>query len=170
MKRKKGYGARGTRYLNTVKGMSSVLNVIGGVALTFLMVLTICDVVLRYFKRPIAGTYELVAFSGAVVIGFALPFTSWVRQHIFVDSFIAYFSQKTRNGFHVVTRVLCIGLFFIIGWNLFRYGASLYKSGEVSPTLQMPFYPIAYGVGVCCFIECLVLISDIVKIAGGEYE
>jgi TRAP-type C4-dicarboxylate transport system permease small subunit len=167
-KKSSGDGAKGL--LNTVKGISGVLNVVGGVALSFLMVLTICDVVLRYFKRPIAGTYELVAFSGAVVIGFSLPFTSWVRQHIFVDSFIVYFSKKTRNGFHVFTRVLCIGLFFIIGWNLFRYGATLYKSGEVSLTLQMPFYPVAYGVGVCCFIECLVLITDIVKIAGGEYE
>jgi hypothetical protein len=66
--------------------------------------------------------------------------------------------------------LLGIGLFIIIGWNLFKYGANLYKAGEVSLTLQMPFYPFAYGVGVCCFIECLVLISDITKIFGGEYE
>ena len=34
----------------------------------------------------------------------------------------------------------------------------------------MPFYPIAYGVAVSCFIQCLVMVCDIVKIFGGKYE
>ena len=57
------------------------------------------------FKRPIVGTYELVAFSGAVVIGFSMPLTSLVRQHIFVDFLILKFSQKVRNIFNIGTRV-----------------------------------------------------------------
>ena len=39
------------------------------------MSLTIADVVLRVFHKPIVGTYELVALSGAVVIGFSMPHT-----------------------------------------------------------------------------------------------
>jgi TRAP-type C4-dicarboxylate transport system permease small subunit len=127
-------------------------------------------VILRSFRRPIVGTYELVAFSGAVVIGFAVPFTSWVRGHIYVDFFIMRFSQKVRNIFNIATRCLVIWLFLMIGWNLILYGRDLYKSGEVSLTLQMPFYPVAYGIGICCFIQCLVLLCDILKIAGGKYE
>jgi hypothetical protein len=46
----------------------------------------------------------------------------------------------------------------------------LLKSGEVSLTLQIPFYPVAYGIGVACFVQCLVLIGDMMKIKGGEYE
>jgi len=41
---------------------------------------------------------------------------------------------------------------------------------EVSLTLQMPFYPVAYGIGVCCFIQCLVMVCDIVKISGGKFD
>jgi len=111
-----------------------------------------------------------VAFSGAIVIGFAVPLTSWVRGHIYVDFFILRFSQRVRNVFNIATRCLVIVLFFLIGWNLIKYGIDLQKSGEVSLTLQMPFYPIAYGVGLCCFIQCLVLVCDIIKIFGGEYE
>jgi TRAP-type C4-dicarboxylate transport system permease small subunit len=157
-------------FLSKIKGLSRFLNIIAGISLTFLMLLTVMDVVLRTLKRPIVGTYELVAFSGAIVIGFAVPLTSWLRGHIFVDFFILRFSQKTRNVFNFVTRCLVIVLFFLIGWNLIKYGIDLQKSGEVSLTLQMPFYPVAYGVGFCCFIQCLVLIGDIVKIFGGEYE
>ena len=157
-------------FLNKINGLSRFFNVIAGISLTFLMLLTVMDVILRALKRPIVGTYELVAFSGAVVIGFAVPLTSWLRGHIFVDFFILRFSQKVRNIFNITTRCLVIVLFFLIGWNLIKYGMDLQKSGEVSLTLQMPFYPVAYGVAVCCFVECLVLICDVIKIFGGKYE
>jgi hypothetical protein len=65
---------------------------------------------------------------------------------------------------------LGIGIFFLIGWNLIKFGMDLHKSGEVSATLTMPFYPVAYGLAVTCFIQCLVLVCDILKISGGKYE
>jgi len=157
-------------FLKTINGISRFFNIIAGISLTFLMVLTITDIILRGFKSPVPGTYEVVAFAGAVVIGFSMPLTSWLRGHIFVDFFILKFSQKGRDVFNIATRCMVIILFFLIGWNLIKYGIDLQKSGEVSLTLQMPFYPVAYGVGVCCFIQCLVMVCDIVKISGGKYE
>jgi TRAP-type C4-dicarboxylate transport system permease small subunit len=158
------------RFMAKIEGISRFLNAIAGISLIFLMLLTVMDVILRYLKRPIVGTYEVVAFAGAIVIGFSLPFTSWMRAHIFVDFFILRLSQKIRNGFYIVTRILVVMLFFLIGWNLLGYGTDLYRSGEVSLTIQMPFYPIAYGVGLCCFVQCLVLVCDVIKVLGGEYE
>ena len=157
-------------FLRGVEKIAKFFNIIAGISLTFLMLLTIADVVLRGFKKPVVGTYELVAFAGAVVIGFSMPLTSYVRQHIFVDFFILKFSLKVRNIFNISTRCQVIALFLLIGWNMFKYARDLQKSGEVSLTLQMPFFPVAYGVGVCCFILCLVFVCDIIKIYKGEYE
>jgi TRAP-type C4-dicarboxylate transport system permease small subunit len=157
-------------FLNKTRELCRFINLIAGIALSFIMFLTVADIILRSFRKPIVGTYELVAFSGAVVIGFSVPLTSWVRGHIYVDFLILRFSQKVRNIFNIVTRSLGMWLFIMIGWNLISYGMDLRKSGEVSLTLQLPFYPVAYGVGVCCFVQCLVLICDIIKIFGGEYE
>ena len=157
-------------FLSKVKGISRFLNLIAGISLSFLMFLTIADVILRFFRKPIVGTYELVALSGAVVIGFSVPFTSWIRGHVYVDFLILKFSQKTRNILHIITRCLVIWLFLMIGWNLIKYGMDLHKSGEVFLTLQVPFYPVAYALGICCFIQCLVILCDILKILGGKYE
>jgi TRAP-type C4-dicarboxylate transport system permease small subunit len=157
-------------FLKKTRELCRFINLIAGIALSFIMFLTVADIILRSFRKPIVGTYELVAFSGAVVIGFSVPLTSWVRGHIYVDFLILRFSQKVRNIFNIVTRSLGMWLFIMIGWNLISYGMDLRKSGEVSLTLQLPFYPVAYGVGVCCFVQCLVLICDIIKIFGGEYE
>ena len=157
-------------FLDKISRISRLLNVVAGVSLSFLMCLTIADVILRFFGRPIVGTYELVAFSGAVVIGFSIPFTSWMKGHVYVDFLILKFSQKIRNAFNIITRCLVICLFLMIGWNLIKYGIDLRISGEVSPTLHFPFYPVAYGIGVCCFFQCLVFLCDIIKIRGGKYE
>lgn len=158
------------RFLNGVGRLSRYINIIAGMAITFIMLLTVFDVILRYFRKPIVGTYELVAFSGAVVIGFAIPLTSWMRGHIYVDFFTARLPQTLRSIVNMATRSLGIALFLLIGWNLIKVGMDLQQSGEVSLTLQLPFYPVAYGVAFSCFVQCLVLLTDMVKIARGTYE
>jgi TRAP-type C4-dicarboxylate transport system permease small subunit len=158
------------RFVITVTAISGYLNVIAGISLILLMLLTIADVVLRGFNKPIVGTYELVALAGAVVIGFSMPRTSLLRAHIYVDFLIAMFSRTVRNIFNIATRLLVISLLFLIGWNLFEYAGDLQRSGEVSLTLQMPFYPVAYGIGICCFVQCLVMVCDIIKIHGGTFD
>ena len=158
------------RFVKTVTAISGYLNVIAGVSLTLLMSLTILDVVLRGFGKPIVGTYELVALLGAVAIGFSMPKTALVRGHIYVDFFIAAFSRTVRNGFNIATRLLVFLLLFFTGWNLFKYAGDLHRSGEVSLTLQLPFYPVAYGVGICCFVQCLVMVCDLIKIHGGTFD
>jgi TRAP-type C4-dicarboxylate transport system permease small subunit len=157
-------------FVKTVEWISRFLNIIAGAGLTFLMCLTISDVILRFFKRPILGTYELVGLSGAVVIGFSTPLTSWIRQHIFVDFMILKFSQRARNVLNIATRCLVIALFFLAGWNMWMYATDLHRTGEVTLTLEMPFYPIAYGVAICFFVLCLVLVCDIIKIFKGEFD
>lgn len=153
-----------------VERLCKWMQAIGGIALTFIMLLTVADVILRLFGYPIVGTFEMVGLGGAVAMGFAIPITSWMRGHIYVDFFVNIIPKTARNTVNFITRCVSIVLFFLIGWNLFVIAHDYYVSGEVTLTRQLPFYPIAYGLGVCCFIECLVLISDIGKIFGGKYE
>ena len=157
-------------FLNAVSRLSRSINVIAGIAITFIMLLTVLDVILRSFRMPITGAYELVAFSGAIVVGFALPLTSFVRGHIYVDFLVLKLSPRARTICNVLTRCLGMCLFFLIGWNLFKVGMDLHKSGEVSMTLKLPYYPVAYGVASCCFVQCLVMVADIVKISKGVYD
>jgi TRAP-type C4-dicarboxylate transport system permease small subunit len=157
-------------FLAAVKGASSALAAVAGAALAALMLLTIADVVLRILGRPIVGTYELVGLGGAIAIGLSLPLTSWVRGHIYVDSFVAKLPRTPRAILNIATRLLVLGLFLVIGWNLIRYALDLRSAGEVTPTLRVPFFPVALGVGLSCLIECLVMVADIVKIFRREYE
>ncbi len=158
------------RLYSVLLGVNKILSYIGAAALTFMMLLTVADVILRAGGRPILGTYEIVSFSLAIVIGFTIPKVSLDRGHVYMEIVLDKVSKRSKAVLNTFTRILCLILFAIIGYNLFLVGNELITSGEVSSTLKLPFYPIAYGVGVCCFIECFVFIFDIVRIWRGEYE
>lgn len=156
--------------LGTMLRISKFMRIIAGISLTFIMLLTVADVVLRAFGRPIMGTYEIVALSGAVVIAFVLPLTSWQRHHVNVDFLVQRLPDYRKNVVNIVTRCVGIALFLLVGWNTIKIGTTFLEAGETTLTLQLPTYPIAYGVGICCFVESLVLFCDILKILRGEYE
>lgn len=150
--------------------ISRWMNVIAYLALTFIMLLTVTDVILRTVRHPIIGTFEIVQLAGAVVIAFGIPLTSWSRGLIYVDFFINTFPGWAKNTMNILTRVIGIAIFIFIGYNLCGFASDLLKSGEVTPTKQLPFYPIVYSMGMACFVQVIVLIADIIKVMGGKYE
>ena len=55
--------------------MCRFLLLISGLTLAFMLVFTLTDVIMRAFGKPIVGDYEVISFLGAVVVGFAIPYT-----------------------------------------------------------------------------------------------
>jgi TRAP-type C4-dicarboxylate transport system permease small subunit len=156
--------------IGILRFISKILNIIAGIAVTFMMFLTVADVLLRAGGHPIIGTFEIVALSLALVIGFGIPQVSLDRGHVYMDFLLDKLSKRGKNVMNTFTRVLCLILFAFIGYNLFNVGARFHASGEVTATIKIPFYPVAYGVAVCCLLECCVFIFDIVRVWRGQYE
>jgi TRAP-type C4-dicarboxylate transport system permease small subunit len=150
--------------------VSKLLNIIAGIAVTVMMLLTVADVLLRAGGHPIIGTYEIVALLLALVIGFGIPQVSLDRGHVYMDFLLEKLSKRGKKVMNTITRLFCIIFFLPLGYNLFNVGARFHASGEVSATIKIPFYPVVYGVAVCCLLECCVFIFDIVRVWRGEYE
>ena len=138
--------------------LTKLMDVVAAATLVFMMLLTVTDVLLRYLGHPFLGAYETVAFGGAVAIAFAVPRTSMTYHNICVDFIVDSMARRIRRWFSLFTRSLGIALFFLIGYGLVAKGIELYKGGEVTPGLQIIFYPIAFGLAFCAFIECFVLL------------
>ena len=155
---------------NILRFISKALNLIAGIALTGMMFLTVADVSLRAAGHPIIGTYEIVALSLAIVIGFGIPKVSLDKGHVIMEFLLEKLGPTGKNLMNTFTRLLVLILFILIGYNLLNVGAEFHASGEVSPTIKLPFYPVAYGVAVCCFLECFVFIFEIAHIWRGEHE
>jgi len=139
--------------------MTRVMDGVGGVVLTLMMLITVMDVILRYLGTPITGTYELVYLGGALVIAFAIPRTSSEGGHVNVDFALQALRGKARRAVTAFTRILGIVFFGFLGWNLLRLGSTYFEKQEVSLTLHAPIYPVVYALGLCAFVECLVLLA-----------
>ncbi len=155
-------------FVDGIHKVSRLMYWIAGIALAGIMALTVADVFLRLFKLPIEGTFEIVSLLGGVVIGFAIPQTTIERGHVLMDFLTERLSFGGQRFLHLLTRLLGGLTFLIIGWNLFKLGNDLKDTGQVSLTLKFPEYPVAYGIAFCCLLECLVLLSDLIKKKGAE--
>ena len=131
---------------------------VAGTALCGIVLLTVTDVLLRLMRHPIVGAYEMVGLLGAVVIGMAIPQSTLDRGHVLMDFLTTRFPKGLQTFLEIATRIAGAGLFLLIAYNLWDLGDDLRISGEVSPTLHIPQFPVAYGVAVSCLIQSLVLL------------
>jgi len=151
-------------YYKFISWVSSFIFWISGCILVFMMLITVSDVILRYFSKSIAGTYELVSFAGALVVGFAIARTTLDEGHVFVDLLIDKIGQGGKNFFRFLTKIAGAFIFLLIAWSFYDKGNELFASQEVSMTLHIPFYPVAYGLSFCSIVEAFVLFSESFKV------
>lgn len=134
---------------------------IAALAIVAMMFLTCTDIILRLFRRPIPGTYEIIAFLGAISVSFALAHTSAEKGHVAVSLVVRLLPTKTQGIIEGIIAILGILLFALIAWQSVLYGIDCQRSGEVSLTLQFPFYPIIYGVALGAGAVCVTLLADL---------
>ncbi len=137
--------------------MSEIFNWVAAAAVTGMMLLTCMDIVLRLFRRPIPGTYEVVGFLGAVFAAFSLGYTSANRGHIAVDFIVQKLPPRVQTIVDAANALICAALFGLLARQSMLYAADLKSFGEVSMTLQMPVYPFVYGIAAGCWLLVLVL-------------
>lgn len=147
---------------NSIRTGTAVFNWIAALAVFIMMVLTCADVVLRFFRHPIPGTYEIVGLLGTVVISFALAYTTAEKGHIAVEFVVMRFSPRVQHHIDTINALIGAGLFGLMSWQSILYGLDLKASGEVSLTVQMPVYPFVLAIGAGCGLACLVLGTECV--------
>jgi TRAP-type C4-dicarboxylate transport system permease small subunit len=149
-----------------VEKLSIWLEIIAGIALVIVMLLSGADVVGRAFGRPIPGAYEIISFAGGLVLGFAIPASAIGRVHVIVDTVIAILPRSLRAILGFTSRLIGAGLLGASGYALIAMGVKLRATGEITPVLQLPFYPIAYAMGFAFLVTMLVLVLDSVGKGG----
>jgi len=169
---------------NISKKIAKGFYIVAGTAIVAMMLLTVFDVAMRlcvtiyqrvgwewltYFK-PVAGTYELVGFLGSVAVAFAMAHTSIKKGHVSVSLLVRLLSPRKQAVVGGLTDLFALSLFGLIVWRAVVYASHLQESGEVSLTLQLPFYPFVWGIGLSALAVCLVLVTDIIRNAAKVLE
>ncbi|MGD2124761.1 MAG: TRAP transporter small permease [Desulfobacteraceae bacterium] len=148
---------RVTRFLN------QVLMLIAGGILGIMILLTCANIFLRIVWLPIKGTFELMGYCGAVITAFALGYTQVKKAHIGVDVLVLRFSEKTQRILNAVNSSVCTVFFALVAWRVAKYAMTLWKTGEVTETLRIIYYPFTYGVALGCAVLSLVCLTEFLK-------
>ena len=139
---------------------ASICNGIAAAAVVGMMALTCLDVLLRFFRHPIPGTYELVGMLGAVFVSFSLARTTVDRGHIAVDILVQRLPRRMQYAVEALNAGICALLFTVVCRQCVIYGQDLKASGEVSMTLQMPIHPFVFGIALGSAMLSIVLYTS----------
>jgi len=150
--------------------ISRLMDLLAGVILAATASLVVANILGRaVLNSPILGTYELVGFLTAAVVGLALARCALENSHIA----ISFLTDKLPPSWQRFTE-LAVGLpamifLFFAAYNIFTYGSRLASSGVVSSTIRLPFYPFIYLVAAgFLMLAMTVLLSLIKQVTGGE--
>jgi TRAP-type C4-dicarboxylate transport system permease small subunit len=144
--------------------LNQILIWIAGVFLVTMILLTCANIFLRLVWTPIRGTFELMEFFGAIVTAFALGYTQIKRGHIGIDIVVNQFSEKAQRILNGINYSICMIFFALAGWQISKWATTLWKTGEVTETLRIIFYPFTYGVAFGCFVLALVFLVDLLTV------
>lgn len=155
-----------TRYLNRM------LMFIAGLFLLAMIFLTCANVFLRLVWIPVSGTFELMGYFGAVLTAFALGYTQIRKGHIAVDILVNGFSKGANKVLTAINHLICMVFFAFTAWQVAKYATTLMRTGEVTETLHIIYYPFTYGVALGCAVLSLVFLTEFLKtlIGNGEVE
>ncbi|MEW6080059.1 MAG: TRAP transporter small permease [Thermodesulfobacteriota bacterium] len=156
------------QYKNGVNRLADKANWLAAAAIVAMMLVTVTDVTLRFFRCPVPGTYDVVGLLGALTISLSLGFTSVQKGHIAVDFLVSRFSATAQRRIHAVNSLIAAVFFAVVAWESGVYAISLKAAGEVSPTLKLPVYPFVLGVAAGCVLLCCVLLADCGQSLAGE--
>lgn len=142
---------------------SQKLDIVAGVALVAMMALVFGNVLCRAVWQPIMGTYEVTAFLAAMTISFALANCAVNKGHIALTLFVDRLPPRLRAFFDIIVSILGALLYLILAWEVTKYAIHMRRIGEVSLTMEIPFYPFILGVAFGLLMLALVSLVDLFK-------
>lgn len=144
--------------------LNKALMGIAGFFVAAMVVMACANIFLRLVWVPLSGTFELMGYFGAVATAFALGATQIKRGHVAVDIVVQRFSRKTRKALSGVNCLVCTAFFALVAWQIIRYGVNLLRTGEVTETLRIVYYPFAFAVALGCGVLSLVFLTDFLRL------
>ncbi|RJP21792.1 MAG: TRAP transporter small permease [Candidatus Omnitrophota bacterium] len=150
-------------YEKGLKLLVYALNIVAGLGILTMMVVTCLDIVMRIFGTALIGAYDIVKLTGAVTIACALPYTTAVKGHVAIEFFFLKLNRYGRIVVDSVCRSITMMMFGFLSWRCIQYGISLKVNGEVTPTLQLPTFWVLYVIAFSCGVVVLVTFYHLLR-------
>ena len=148
--------------------LNTILNVLAGLSLTVMVVLTTYQVITRYvFNAPSTWSEELVGYLFAWSTMFGAAIVSGERGHMNIPILVDKFNPPMRKALHIFAEVIAF-LFSAAILVLGGFQVSSLAMGQQTSSLGVAIGTFYWVMPVCGVIMALFAILNIIGIANGE--
>jgi len=159
------------RFIAGIVNFDKTLYVVAGSVLGCMILLTLCDVILRNFGHPITGSMEFIQYGGAIVFGFSIPYGTKLGAQVIVDLLTEKLGPRRKRTITIITRSIGILIFLFVAYNFFVYGIDVQKTGERTASFKIPYYPFAFALSLSFLLQSLTIFCDWIKeVRGADNE
>ncbi len=124
------------------------------------------NILLRILWKPFLGSYDWTGLIGTILISLALGYCGVQRGHVRVEFIVQYFPERVQAVIDSITGILSLFLFGLAAWQSLVLGSEMWRKGDVSMTVQVPFHPFLYTIAFGCALLWLVILIDTMKSLG----
>lgn len=136
-------------------------SILGSISLVGVMLVIVGNITFRLFGGVIQGSNEFIQLTQAVVVSAAIVYATVQNRHTVVDFILERFSSRTRAGLSVFTSLVGLLLWALVAFTGCQYAYEMLTSGEMSETLEIPYFPFRMIWVLAAVLICLMLISNL---------
>lgn len=133
-----------------------VLSHLARIALAVMILATGLDVLLRLAGIALPGAYDVVRLCGATALSCALPATTAAKGHIAIEYFFHKLNRRGRVLVDTLVHGGVLAVFALAAAQCLTAGRTFLRTGEVTPTLQIPLFWVPWVMAVGCVLAALV--------------
>lgn len=151
--------------MSIIQSLWRALQLFTAFILFALMVITVFDVVGRYFlNAPLPGAFELTKLSMGLLVFTALPLVTARERHIVVGLFEPVLAATARRraaqqGAVNATAAVIMGF---MAWQMWRFAFDQAGSGLTTASLQLPMEPFTFYMAAMAVVTTLVFVAVLV--------
>lgn len=147
------------------------LTYLGHAVLIAMVLLTVTDIVLRrFFNSPLVFSYEITTFMLLVYVFCVGPYSFASNRSISIDVVTTGYPPKIRKVTEMIARLIGAILWGLIGWRTIHQALFLWKMGQISGLLSIPFFPFTFFVAFASLLLALVLLIQSFEVLIGDIK
>ena len=127
----------------------AILGVAASAILLAMMLLTVVDVVGRYFlNRPVRGAFEITELMLVVLIFAGLPLVSYRDDHAVMDFIDRLLGPAGQRALWRAVQVACAAFMFLLAWTLWIKANRIWAYRDATDVLRIVYGPFVYFMAV----------------------
>ena len=149
------------RWAHRLSTAGELFGVLGILIMTSVTCLDVAGA--KLFNLPVPGSTEVISLAQVVTIVFAIATTYLHKGHISVEMFMTNRHPVVKSLIRIFVVSLGLMLFSVLLYQGVLLGNEYLSSGEVTATIQLPFYPFAYAFAIAMIPIVLLLLAELIK-------